>query len=62
MDQTTLNNHYKNLSGKYDDSYSKTTTAEESKSKDNSGGEDWARLFIEILEVKEDDQIVDLGA
>ena len=29
MDQTTLNNHYKNLAGKYEDSYSKTTAAGE---------------------------------
>ena len=62
MNQTTLNNHYKKLAGKYDDSYSKTTTAEESKTKYNFGGEERARFIIELLEVNEDDCLVDLGA
>ena len=62
MDQTTLNNHYKNLAGKYDESYSKTTAAGESKTKYSFGGEDGARCIIELLDVREDDLMVDLGA
>ena len=49
MDQTSLNNHYKKLAGKYDDNYSKTTNAGESKTKYNFGGEDGARFVIELM-------------
>ena len=62
MDQTALNNHYKNLAEKYDASYSTFDVAEGSEAKYDFAGESGAKVIIELLGLKTDDRLVDLGA
>ena len=62
MDQNALNNHYKDLAEKYDDSFSKLTVDSEAKTKFDFGGENGARVIIKLMDIKRDDRMVDLGA
>ena len=62
MDQTSLNNHYKDLAEEYDDSFTKLSAEGESNNKFDFGGENSARLIVKLLDLKPDDRMVDLGA
>ena len=63
MDQTTLNNHYKNLAENYDEAFAERKP--EKRKVNNSfdfGGEEGARVIARLLKMKEEDHMVDLGA
>ena len=54
-----MNNHYKSLAKDYDEVFSKF---KEAKSGFDFGGEKGARVITELLNMKEEDHMVDLGA
>jgi len=62
MDQETLNNHYRNISKKYDVNFAKDTAKKESNAKFDFSGEKGAKYICELLEINENDSVVDLGA
>eukprot|EP00092_Neocalanus_flemingeri_P017532 GFUD01018967.1.p1 GENE.GFUD01018967.1~~GFUD01018967.1.p1 ORF type:complete len:267 (+),score=71.52 GFUD01018967.1:95-895(+) len=62
MDQSALNEHYRNLANKYDSSYSNATAVGDSKGQYDFLGEKGARIIMELMDMKVDDRMVDLGA
>ena len=60
MDQGKLNSHYKRLAGSYNQAFTSSTD------KDKKGyvflGEEGARTLMELLRLKKQDKLVDLGA
>jgi len=62
MEQNTLDNHYRNLAQNYDTSFSTDTLSNKSQGKYNFLGEEGAKVIVDLLDIKEDDRLVDLGA
>ena len=58
MEQDTLNDHYKKLASKYDQSFS----ASSSSTGYNFAGQAGARTIIDLMKIRREDRVVDLGA
>ena len=60
MDQHTLNSHYRRLAGRYDQSFSAGSST--SSTGYSFSGEAGARTIIDMMNIKKEDRVVDLGA
>ena len=58
MDQDTLNDHYKKLASKYDQSFS----ASSSSTGYNFAGQAGAKTILDLMLIQREDRVVDLGA
>ena len=58
MDQDTLNDHYKKLASKYDQSFS----ASSSSTGYNFAGQAGAKTILDLMLIRKEDRVVDLGA